>query len=230
MANSTSSRLTPIFADLNPSRPAGYSCRVLRQLLSVAVIATAVVTGGCQDASELSQDNKDQGSAQGSQPLEQGANSDNTTQDTTANRASDKELARNPARTSGERIEVDWSKIESGVTPINPSNFEYPFAQDSQSVTSYMDFFGVDKKTAQHNLTVGMASNEALSRVLDQLSTRYVSHELTDGQDIKLIIHTTDKVAPSRFDYVFADDFARGLSLPIIIQPDGDRSGKAANP
>ncbi len=123
----------------------------------------------------------------------------------------------------GSVLQVDWSKIDSGVSPIAATNYDYPFALDSQPVTSYMSFFDVDAPTAQHNLTVGMASNEALSRVLDQLSNHYVAHELTDGNDIKLIIHTTADVAPSRHDYVFADEFARGLSLPIIIQPDGSK-------
>ena len=38
--------------------------------------------------------------------------------------------------------------------------------------------------TAQHNLTISMASNEALSKALDQLSETYVSHELTDGNEM----------------------------------------------
>lgn len=125
-------------------------------------------------------------------------------------------------------IEIDWRKIDSGVKPIDPATFNYPFALDSQPVKSYMEFFSVDAPTAQHNLTVGMASNEALSRVLDQLGNRYVSHELTDGSDIKLVIHTTNDAAASRYNYVFADPFARGLSLPIVILPDGKKTTKAA--
>ena len=69
-----------------------------------------------------------------------------------------------------------------------------------------------------------MASNEALSKALDQLSESYVSHELTDGNDMKLIIHTTPDIAASRYDYVLSDDFAKGLVLPIEIKPDGKKS------
>jgi len=91
-------------------------------------------------------------------------------------------------------------------------------------VRDYADFFKVDTATAQHNLTVSMASNEALSKILDQLSETYVSHELTDGEDMTLIIHTTPDVAASSYDYVLSDDFAKGLVLPIEIKPDGKKS------
>ncbi|MGM8888617.1 hypothetical protein ACS8FD_22000, partial [Psychrobacter sp. 1U2] len=94
---------------------------------------------------------------------------------------------------------------------------------DSQNVLDYADYFKVDAATAQHNLTVSMASNEALSKVLDQVSDSYTSHELTDGKDMKLIIHTTPDVAASSYDYVLSDDFAKGLVLPIVIQPDGEK-------
>lgn len=117
--------------------------------------------------------------------------------------------------------EMDWSEVANGTEPVAADKFEYPFAAASKQVTAYMSFFKVDAQTAQHNLTIGMASNEALTQVLDQLGTRYVSHELTDGEDIQMIVHTTPEIAPSRHDYVFADDFAHGLTLPIIIQPDG---------
>ena len=68
-----------------------------------------------------------------------------------------------------------------------------------------------------------MASNEALSKVLDQLSTSYVSHGLTDTKDMTLIIHTTPDIAAGSYDYVLAGDFAKGLVLPIVIQPDGKK-------
>ena len=68
-----------------------------------------------------------------------------------------------------------------------------------------------------------MASNEALSKVLDQLSTSYVSHELTDTKDMTLIIHTTPDIAAGNHDYILAGDFAKGLVLPIVIQPDGKK-------
>ncbi len=116
---------------------------------------------------------------------------------------------------------IDWSVMASGESAANLTEYDYPFELDSQSVQSYADYFKVDNATAQHNLTISMASNEALSKVLDQLSDSYTSHELTDGKDMKLIIHTTPDVAASSYDYVLADDFAKGLVLPIEIQPDG---------
>ena len=119
---------------------------------------------------------------------------------------------------------IDWSAIASGEKPADLTNYQYPFALDSQNVRDYAEYFKVDNATAQHNLTVSMASNEALSKALDQLSESYVSHELTDDKDMKLIIHTTPEVAASSYDYVLSDDFAKGLVLPIVIQPDGKKS------
>ncbi|MGP9688833.1 hypothetical protein ACT3TH_06700 [Psychrobacter sp. AOP22-C1-C5] len=121
-----------------------------------------------------------------------------------------------PAKTT-----VDWSLVASGETPANLASYQYPFALDSRNVRDYAEYFDVDNATAQHNLTISMASNEALSKALDQLSDSYVSHELIDGEDMKLIIHTTPDVAASRYDYVLSDDFAKGLVLPIEIKPDG---------
>lgn len=119
---------------------------------------------------------------------------------------------------------VDWSLVASGEKPADRANYQYPFALDSQNVRDYAEYFDVDSATAQHNLTVSMASNEALSKALDQLSETYVSHELTDDKDMTLIIHTTPDVAASRYDYVLSDDFAKGLVLPIEIKPDGKKS------
>ena len=118
---------------------------------------------------------------------------------------------------------IDWSLVASGEKPANLAEYNYPFAIDSQNVRDYAEYFGVDDATAQHNLTVSMASNEALSKVLDQLSETYTSHELTDDKEMKLIIHTTPDVAASRYDYVLSDDFAKGLVLPIVIQPDSKK-------
>ena len=116
---------------------------------------------------------------------------------------------------------IDWSVMNSGEKPADLANYQYPFALDSQNVRDYAEYFKVDNATAQHNLTISMASNEALSKALDQLSESYVSHELTDNKDMKMIIHTTPDVAASSYDYVLAGEFAKGLVLPIVIQPDG---------
>jgi hypothetical protein len=124
---------------------------------------------------------------------------------------------------------VDWSLVASGEKPADITTYQYPFAIDSQNVQDYADYFKVDNATAQHNLTVSMASNEALSKALDQLSETYVSHELTDSKDMTLIIHTTPDIAASSYDYVFADDFAKGLVLPIVIVPDGKKGDVKAH-
>ena len=119
---------------------------------------------------------------------------------------------------------IDWSLVASGEKAVDPANYKYPFALDSQNVRDYAEYFGVDNATAQHNLTISMASNEALSKLLDQLSDSYTSHEIIDSKDMKLVIHTTPDVAASSYDYVLSDDFAKGLVLPIEIKPDGKKS------
>ncbi|MBP3946525.1 hypothetical protein [Psychrobacter sp. K31L] len=124
---------------------------------------------------------------------------------------------------------IDWSIMDSGEKPADPTNYKYPFAIDSQNVRDYADYFKVDAATAQHNLTISMASNEALSKALDQLSETYVSHEVTDGNEMTLIIHTTPDVAASSYDYVLSDDFAKGLVLPIEIKPDSKKSDVKAH-
>ncbi|MGM8897194.1 MULTISPECIES: hypothetical protein [unclassified Psychrobacter] len=166
-----------------------------KRLISMMIIATTSIWAltGCDNATD-SVDTTDQ-----------------TTQTATANSS------------ASEVDTIDWSLIDSGEKPADRANYKYPFAIDSQNVLDYADYFKVDAATAQHNLTVSMASNEALSKVLDQVSDSYTSHELTDGKDMKLIIHTTPDVAASSYDYVLSDDFAKGLVLPIVIQPDGEK-------
>ncbi len=120
---------------------------------------------------------------------------------------------------------IDWSKVASGETAADRATYNYPFAIDSRNVQDYADYFDVDNATAQHNLTIGMASNEALSKVLDQVGSSYTSHEITDSDNAELIIHTTPDMQADRYDYVFSEDFAKGLVLPIVIQPDGVKGG-----
>lgn len=122
---------------------------------------------------------------------------------------------------------IDWSKIKTDQPAIDPAAYDYPFAIDSQNVKNYADYHNIDNNAAQHSMTVSMASNEALSKVLDELGNSYVSHELIDGGNIKLIVHTTDDIKAASFDYVLADDFAQGLVLPIEIKPDGVKGDAA---
>ncbi|CAM3951704.1 hypothetical protein PSAR109036_01220 [Psychrobacter arenosus] len=192
-----------------------------RLVLSTALLLSVGLLAGCQEAKQTdSQDvagteQTDKAAAASESPH---AELDN---DMTAGAENDHEMA---PGTLEKPYEINWSEVANGTAPVAAEQFQYPFAADSQQVTAYMTFFKVDALTAQHNLTIGMASNEALTQVLDQLGTRYVSHELTDGENIQMIVHTTPEIAPSRHDYVFADDFAKGLTLPIVIQPDASKT------
>lgn len=154
-------------------------------------------------------------------------NSDTTTEsvatEQTATSLADIENSNN-AETEAKVIAIDWSKVDSGEPAATVADYEYPFAIDSQNVKNYADYFKVDNTTAQHNLTISTASNEALSKVLDQLDMSYTSHEMTDGKDAKLVIHTTADIDASSYDYVLAEPFAKGLVLPIEIVPDGVKS------
>ncbi len=159
-----------------------------------------------------------------------GANNIDTTSNKTAALKSQtttpesSEMSSVDPKSSGVSDTVDWSAMDSGQKAADRANYDYPFALDSASVQSYADYFKVDNATAQYNLTVSMASNEALSKTLDQLSDSYASHELTDGENMELIIHTTPDIKPDRYDYVITGDFAKGLVLPIVIRPDGKKS------
>jgi len=142
-----------------------------------------------------------------------------------SNAADITEVAKTPSATGSNKA-IDWSAIASSEPPADPVHYQYPFAIDSQNVRDYAEYFKVDKRTAQYNLTVGMAVNEPLNKVLDQLSTSYVSHELIDAKKTALIIHTTPEVQPSKFDYVIQGDFGKGLVLPVEIKPDGVKSNE----
>lgn len=125
-----------------------------------------------------------------------------------------------PVSTSGTAKAINWTLVDSGVTPVDKEKFNYPFALDSVQVKAYKDAYQVDAKTARYNLTAGMAVNEVLDKVLDQIGTAYVSHELTAGKDSKFVIHTTQAIVPSEHIYVFKEPFAHGLSMPIAVVND----------
>lgn len=170
-------------------------------------------------------------------PVENSSNDATTSQAastvlTTSNPASSAPVQTLPLQklTPEGKILVDWKAVDSGTPAIPPSEFKYPFALDSIPVKNYMNVYHVDAKTAQHNLTIGMATNEALSKLLDQIDTSYVSHELTAGKGSKLIVHTTPKVIPSEHDYIIEDPFAKGLILPIQLIPDGQKTTHGENP
>ena len=172
---------------------------MIKRLLSMMIIASAGMMGltGCNNSAESSN----------------GTDSIDSADKTSATAASEAAKANT----------IDWSLVASGEKAVDRTNYKYPFALDSQNVRDYAEYFKLDNATAQHNLTISMASNEALSKVLDQLSESYTSHEIIDSKNMKLVIHTTPDVAASSYDYVLSDDFAKGLVLPIVIQPDGKK-------
>lgn len=120
--------------------------------------------------------------------------------------------------TRDQPLSIDWSRIDSGQKPIAPEEFKYPFELDGESVKSQAKFSDITPEQAQHTLTVGMASNEPLEKLLDQLGDSYLSHKFSESE-AKLIVYTTPNVKPSQHDYVIAHEFARGLTLPIEIIP-----------
>lgn len=129
------------------------------------------------------------------------------------------------ASTQNTPIKIDWQAIASGVKPVDPDTFDYPFALDSASVKSQASFSNISPKQAQHTLTIGMAGNEPLEAILNQLGDSYLSHTFSE-KEAKLIVYTTPNVEPSTSDYVIAHEFARGLTLPIDImhRPQSDKT------
>ncbi|MDO5651962.1 MAG: hypothetical protein Q4G13_07525 [Moraxella sp.] len=118
------------------------------------------------------------------------------------------------------RMQIDWSQIDTAVAPINPNEYPYPFAVDSIPVQNYANAYNISPSQAQHAMTLAMAAPEALNKILDQLTNgTYLGHELTDGANMTLIIHTSADVVGETHEYVFADKFGEGLVLPIEIRP-----------
>lgn len=128
------------------------------------------------------------------------------------------------ANVQGDWKKIDWQKIDSGEKAIDPKTFNYLFELDSDVVQMYAKEYNIDKISARYQMTVGMAVNELLSKLLDQLDTSYVSHEIVidkaDSMPI-LKVHTTPNVENFSAEYVFADTFAKGLSIKVQIINDG---------
>lgn len=186
-----------------------------QRLISVSIMAAFLFTlSACGNPSNKADD----AATDSDKTTIDNAKSSDTT--INSNAADITEVAKTPATKNADKA-IDWSAIASSEPPADPVHYQYPFAIDSQNVRDYAEYFKVDKRTAQYNLTVGMAVNEPLNKVLDQLGTSYVSHELIDAKKTALIIHTTPEVQPSKFDYVIQGDFGKGLVLPIEIKPDG---------
>lgn len=117
------------------------------------------------------------------------------------------------------KLHIDWSQIDSKTAKTDPKTFAYPFAKDSTPVQNYAKEYNITPEQAQHSMLIAMASPEVLGKLLDQLDNNYLGHHLTDGGQMSLVITVKPSVAHSRFDYVFADTFAKGLVLPVVIEP-----------
>lgn len=124
-----------------------------------------------------------------------------------------------PIITPDGKTQIDWSFIDTKENKADIKHYRYPIALDSQAVKNYANAYQISDKQAQHSMVVAMAAPEALGKVLDQLTGKYLGHTLTDGAEMTLIIHTTADVVGERHDYVFADTFGKGLVLPVIIKP-----------
>lgn len=124
-----------------------------------------------------------------------------------------------PIITSDGKTQIDWSHIDTKEPKAELASYAYPIALNSQAVKNYAKEYGINDKQAQHSIVVGMAAPEALGKVLDQLQGKYIAHTLTDGADMSLVITTTPDVVGERHDYVFVDNFGKGLMLPIVIKP-----------
>lgn len=116
------------------------------------------------------------------------------------------------------RIQIDWALVDSKTERIDPSTFAYPFAIDSEPVKNYANTYQITPAQAQHSMVLAMASPEVLGKLLDQLDSNYVGHHLTDGANMSLVVTVKPKVAADKYEYVFADNFAKGLVLPVVIE------------
>lgn len=124
-----------------------------------------------------------------------------------------------PITTADGKIQIDWTLIDTKTTRADLTNYPYPIAIDTAAVKNYAQAYNISDQAAQHSIVVSMAAPEALGKLLDQLENHYRNHELIDGADMKLVVHTTHEVVADTHEYVFADKFGEGLVLPIEIRP-----------
>lgn len=124
-----------------------------------------------------------------------------------------------PITTTDGKIQIDWTYIDTKEPRADLTHYDYPIALDSQAVKNYADAYHISTKQAQHSIVVAMAAPEALGKILDQLTGKYLGHHISDGDNITLTIYTTNDVIPQKRDYIFADSFGKGLVLPVIITP-----------
>lgn len=189
--------------------------------LSLVVSSTLLLSGCSEDSPITTEAEADE---TGSANVASTANSEHRT-------ALDSEagLSSEPVSTRDKPITIDWSLIDSDTKAVATDDFNYPFKLDGDSVKLQAEFSNITLEQAQHSLTVGMASNEPLDKLLDQLGDSYLSHKFSEAE-AKLIVYTTPNVKPSQHDYVIAHEFARGLTLPIEIVPQVPSEGADSEP
>lgn len=125
--------------------------------------------------------------------------------------------AAKPITTADGKTQIDWSHIDTKTQRVDAGSFNYPFAKDSQPVANYAKAYNLSPEQAQHAMTLSMASPEALGKILDQLTGKYIAHSFRDGDKPALVIQVTPDVVNETHEYVIADKFAEGLVLPIEI-------------
>lgn len=193
-------------------------------LLSM-LIGCSMVVAGCNQAPKTKADASTD-NTESKTELKTDTNTDNNEQ--TAQQSQNDSDTQPMMSTQDKPLEINWRALDSGEQAVDPKSFKYPFALDSDAVQAQAKFSGISPEQAQHSLTVGMASNEPLEKLLDQLADSYVSHSYSE-KDAKLIVYTTPNVTPSEYDYVIKHEFARGLILPIEIMPSPEGKADAAS-
>lgn len=114
---------------------------------------------------------------------------------------------------------LDLSQLATGTPKADPKTYVYPFEASSEAVKNYAKAYGLSPRQAAHAMTILMASPEALNKILDQIGSEYRTHTLIDGKEAALVIYTSEYIAPTSFEYVIADNFGKGLVLPVQVLP-----------
>lgn len=138
--------------------------------------------------------------------------------DLSTTNANDKPKEVAPIQLPDGKVQIDWTLVDSKTDRIDPKTFVYPFATDSEPVKNYANTYNITPEQAQHSMVLAMASPEVLGKLLDQLDGNYLGHHLTDGANMSLVVTVKPKVVADKYEYVFADNFAKGLVLPVVIE------------
>lgn len=133
------------------------------------------------------------------------------------------EPSASPIKLPDGKLKIDEKYLKTDVAPADLTNYTYPLALDTTAVKNYAKAYNITDKEAQHSMVLSMASPEPLNKLLDQLKDgKYLSHHLTDGANMSLVIVTTPDMVADKFEYVIEGEFGRGLVLPVVIEPKSD--------